>query len=283
MRLTIGTHSFEALSLEGTMAVSKAFGFKGVDISAFHARGHCSYEPDELGANPQKFADDFNALLDKYELDCVDLFPQFELDFASRSINHLNPAIHDKNVESFRGIVEFCKLTKTPGVTMLPGVNHEGRSVEENLDTSAAGLQRYVDIAAPQGVQVRFEAHTGSLTDTPELAIQLLERVPDARLTLDYSHFMLAHIPEERIDTLIPYAGHFHIRAARPGKLQTRLSEGTLDFVAIVKRMQAAGYDGCASLEYVSADVTLAAFMDTVDTLTETLATKELLEPHLPM
>ncbi len=81
MRLTISTHAFEAVNLETTLIISKALGFKGVDIAGFHNRGRCSYEPDEVAAAPQKFADDLNRLLAKYELDAVDFFPQFGVSF----------------------------------------------------------------------------------------------------------------------------------------------------------------------------------------------------------
>src|SRR5882672_3305278 len=110
MRLTVSTHSFEALTLEGTLAVAKSMGFKGVDIAGFHNRGRCSYEPDEVGANPQKFADDLKRLLGKYELDAVDFFPQFGVAHAERALNHPDAAERKKNFESIRGIARFCKL-----------------------------------------------------------------------------------------------------------------------------------------------------------------------------
>ena len=39
MRLTLSNHSFEYLDLEGTLALAKAIGFRGVDIAGFHNRG----------------------------------------------------------------------------------------------------------------------------------------------------------------------------------------------------------------------------------------------------
>jgi hypothetical protein len=53
MRLTVSGHSFEILSLEGVLALCKHLGFKGVDISGFHARGRCSIEPEAIAADPQ--------------------------------------------------------------------------------------------------------------------------------------------------------------------------------------------------------------------------------------
>jgi sugar phosphate isomerase/epimerase len=278
MRLSASNYSFEVLPLEGTLAVVKHIGVKVVDISGFHNRGAASYEPDEVGAHPQKFADHLNPLLNKYELEANDFFPQFATDFASRSVNHPDTAIVQKNIESFKGIVQFCKLTGMETITVLPGVDHPERSREQNLDASAACLKQYVEIAGEQGITVCFEPHMGSLTNTPELALALVERVPGLKVALDYSHFLVQYIPEERVHALIPHTGHFHIRQAKPGKLQTRFSEGTLDFVALAKRLEAAGYQGCMSLEYVHGE-----WYDMVrqDTLAETIATKKALEAYV--
>ena len=48
MRLTLSNHSFEYLDLEGTLALAKAIGFRGVDIAGFDNRGRCSLEPVEV-------------------------------------------------------------------------------------------------------------------------------------------------------------------------------------------------------------------------------------------
>lgn len=278
MRLTVSTHSFEALSLEGTLAIAKAMGFKGVDIAGFHNRGKCSYEPDEVGANPDRFADDLKRLLDKYELDAVDFFPQFGSSFYERSLNDPDPAVREKNFEAMRGIARFCKLSGIPGITVLPGADHLDRSLDENLALAGEGLKKYTEICGEQGVMVRFEPHMGSVAPTPELALQLREMAPDALFTLDYSHYLLQYIPMERIHAMIPYTGHFHIRQARPGKLQTRFAHGSIDFVDIVRRFDAANYPYALSIEYVCSDWYDCANMDT---LTETALTKAALDPYV--
>ena len=280
MRLSASNYSFEVLPLEGTLAIVKHIGVKVVDISGFHNRGAASYEPDEVGANPQKFADHLNALLDKYELEADVFFPQFATDFPIRSINDPDPAVIRQNVESIKGIAQFCKATGMNSITVLPGFDHPNRTREQNLDASAIGLKQYVDVAGEHGIMICFEPHVGSLTNTPELALALVERVPGLKVALDYSHFLVQYIPEERVHALIPHTGHFHIRQARPGKLQTRFSEGTLDFVALAKRLEAAGYTGCMSLEYVHMD-----WYDMVrqDILAETIATKKALEAYVPV
>jgi len=122
MDLSVCAYSFEALPLEGALGVCQSMGFKGVAVSGFANRGRSSYDPDEVGANPQKAADHLSALLHKYGLHAVDFFVQFSSSFYGRSMNEPDPAIRKKNVELFKGIVRFCQLVKIPVVTLLPGM-----------------------------------------------------------------------------------------------------------------------------------------------------------------
>jgi sugar phosphate isomerase/epimerase len=278
MKLTVSNHSFEYLPIEGTMAIARAMGFKGVDIAGFHNRGRCSLEPDEVGANPQTHADLITRLLDAYELEGVDFFPQFGATLAERSFNDPDPAIRQKNRNAFRGVIAFCRLTGIPGFTISPGMHHPVRSFDENLDTAGAELRALTDMAGEQDITVRFEPHAMSVADTPERALALLERAPDATVTLDYSHFLLQYIPVERVHPLLAHTDHFHIRPARDGKLQSRLDENTIDFVDIIQRLKALDYKRCLSVEFV-----YMTWYDCnqVDCLTETVFTKDWLEPYI--
>jgi sugar phosphate isomerase/epimerase len=279
MRLTVSGHSFEILSLEGVMAVAHHLGFKGIDISGFHARGRCSLEPEDVTADPQGQADMVRALMDQYELDAVDFFPQFGESPEQHGLNDPSADIRRKNEALLHGCAKFCQLAGIPGMTILPGVDHPERRLPENLEVSGREMKKATEIAGEYGVKLRFEPHMGSITHTPELTIELIEAyAPDARLTLDYSHFLLQYIPEERIHKLLPYADHVHVRPARPGKLQVRHEENTIDWVDIINRLKALNYASTLSVEYVCSpwyDI------NQVDTLHETVMTKEALEPHI--
>ena len=177
-----------------------------------------------------------------------------------------------------QGIIKFCALTRIPGFTISPGMHHPNRTFEENLTTTADAMNRLTDMAGEHDITVRFEPHVSSVVDTPERALDLIERAPHARFTLDYSHFTMQYIPVERIHPLLEYTNHFHIRSAREGKLQSRLDENTIDFVDITNRLKTLGYQRCLSIEYV-----YMTWYDCneVDCLTETIFTKDLLEPHV--
>jgi len=279
MRLTVSGHAFEVLPLEGVLAVVKHLGFKGVDLSGFHARGRCSIEPEDILREPQAQADRVNRLLDSYELDAVDYFPQFGASPDQHSINDLDPAVREKSLVLIRACAQFCQKVGISGMTILPGVDHPQRTLMENLTISGEQLRRATEICAEYGIKLRFEAHMGSITQTPEITKTLIDQyAPAAKVTLDYSHFVLQYIPEERIHALLPYADHVHIRPSRPGKLQTRYEENTIDWVDIIQRLKALNYQSTLSVEYVC-----SAWFDLnqVDTLSETAATKAALESYV--
>lgn len=279
MRLTVSGHSFEALPLEGVMAVAKHLGFKGVDISGFHARGRCSIEPEDILQNPQVQADRVLALSEKYELDIVDFFPQFGASPDKHSLNDPDPSIRHKNAELIKACAEFCQLVGIPGMTILPGVDHTQRSLADNLEVSGQELQKATAICREYGIKLRFEPHVGSVTSTPERVVELIDRyAPMAKVTTDYSHFVLQYIPEERIHALLPYTDHVHIRPARPGKLQVRHEENTIDWVEIINRLKALGYASTLSVEYVCNPW---YDLNRLDTLQETWVTKTALEPYI--
>lgn len=277
MRLTVSGHSFEIMPLEGVLAIARHMGFKGVDISGFHARGRIGFEPEDILADTQGQADRLNRALEQYELDCVDFFPQFGASPDQHSLNDPDPAVRAHTLELIRACARFCQLTRTPGMTILPGVEQPQRSVEENLRVAGEAMHQAAQIAGEYGVELRYEPHMGSITNTPERAVQLItEYAPDAKITLDYSHFVLQYISQERCHAMIPYTGHVHVRPARPGKLQTRHAEGTIDWAEMVQRLKAANYQAALSVEYVCSDW---YDLNQVDTLHETVATKEALEP----
>jgi sugar phosphate isomerase/epimerase len=278
MRLTVSSYSFEAIPLDGALAVVKAMGFKETDIGGFHKRGRASLEPEDVATQPQKMADDLRKLLDKHELRACDYFVQFGTSPSHRALTDLDPAVPAKNIKLMEGIAQFCKILGIHNITVLPGVDEPSRPLEQNLDLAAAGLKRYVEICGEQGIQISFEPHMGSVADTPELALKIVERTPGVKLAVDYSHYVLQYIAVERIQTLLPHAGHVHIRPAVPGKLQSRWDQNKIDFVDMVKRLQALNYQGCASIEFVCADWFGA---NEVDTLAETMATKEALLPYI--
>jgi sugar phosphate isomerase/epimerase len=278
MKLAVGNYSFEVLPLEATLMVCKSLGFEHIVVAGFHDRGRCSFEPADVAANPQKQADILLPLLEKYQLSVIDYFTQFGAAPALHSLNDTDEAIRERNMDFIKGAAQFSHLIGSPGMTVIPGVDQVERSLAENLNVSIEYLRRAVDIAGEFGIEVRFEPHMGSIADTPELALQLVDAVPGLKIALDYAHFMLQYIPVERIHALLPHTGLVHVRQARYGKLQVAHAEGIIDYPDVISRLKAVGYDGALSCEYVCADW---FEVNRNDTLYETSVAREMLLPYI--
>ena len=74
--------------------------------------------------------------------------------------------------------------------------------------------------------------------------------------------------------TLIPYTGHLHVRAAKPGAIQIRWRDNETDFRTILDALSSVGYVGAYCVEYVPMEKWRC---DELDVVTETLATREAL------
>ncbi len=148
-----------------------------------------------------------------------------------------------------------------------------GQGRAEALEQSAENLRRLLPIAERAGVQLTIEPHVHSYLESPSITLDLLRRVPGLKLTLDYAHFVCLGWRQDEIDVLAPHAAHVHLRQARPGALQAKLLQGTINMQAQLATLRAAGFAGSVALEVVHQD-----YMDTLydDVLTETIALRDL-------
>ena len=60
----------------------------------------------------------------------------------------------------------------------------------------------------------------------------------------DLSHLELQSVTLDRMLTLVPLAGHLHVRGAKPGAIQVRWNDNETDLAALVAALRTAGYAG---------------------------------------
>jgi sugar phosphate isomerase/epimerase len=146
-------------------------------------------------------------------------------------------------------MLELAVRLEAPGLTILPGIEWPGDP--GSFDRATEELGRRAEEARREGLRFSVEPHVGSVVAAPELAQQLAEAAPGIEMTLDYSHFVRQGLPEESADMLSPFTRHVHVRGASERRVQESMRENTLDFERIVGALDAAGYDGYLTLEYV--------------------------------
>lgn len=264
MKLSLTAWSLRACSLEEAAGLSKVLGIGALDIGYFFGP---AIDKAALLAAPEKTADRVLSL----GVDLPNLYHLFGDTLADRNL--ADPRNLDRNLADFRQVVRFCEAAKVPTVFVLPGVVNPGQSRREALAHSAASLKALLPIAQEAGVTLTIEAHVHSYLESPALVLELLERVPGLKLTLDYAHFVCLGWRQDEIDVLAPHAAHVHLRQTKIGELQTKLDKGTINFAAQLGTLRDAGYDGYLSLEYTNQD-----YMDSLfdDILTETIQLRDL-------
>ncbi|TVR74927.1 MAG: sugar phosphate isomerase/epimerase [Spirochaetaceae bacterium] len=250
----VASFSFEVLPLEPTLMIARELGFERVDIAGFSDRGRCSFEPAAVARDPEGQARVLLPLLERYRLAVSDYFVQFGAAPSLEALNSPDEAVLKRNLEMLKGAARFAALIGSPGITVLPGVDHGGRRDTAELDRAGEALRRAMEITSAEGIQLRFEPHMGSVADTPELALAIIGMVPELTVTLDVAHFTLQYIPLDRVLPLIAHTGHVHVRQAKAGTLQVAWEEGTIDFPRILRELSHRGYAGTLTVEYVCAD-----------------------------
>jgi sugar phosphate isomerase/epimerase len=136
-------------------------------------------------------------------------------------------------------------------MTALPGIHWPAESYEDSLKRAGEELGWRAERAHREGLLFSVEPHVGSVVPTPERALQLVEQTPGLELTLDYSHFVCQDIAEEAADILVPFARHVHVRGATSARVQASLRDSSIDFERMLGALEAGGYDGYLTLEYV--------------------------------
>jgi sugar phosphate isomerase/epimerase len=155
---------------------------------------------------------------------------------------------------------------------MLPGVDWPDEAHGTSLSRAADELQARADEARERGLGFSIEPHLGSVCRNPADVLELCNKAPDLRLTLDYTHFVAEGIAEGEIEPLAPLARYVQTRGVAPGLLQAPLKANTLDFERMIDVLHAAGYDGFVNVEYV-----WVAWrrLDEVDVISETVLLRD--------
>ena len=269
MQLCLTSWSLRACSTAEAVGLAKALGFGGLDLGYFYGP---ALSKDAVLADPEGTARQVRGL----GITVPNFYHLFGDSLSGRNV--ADPAAMERNVADFRQVARFCAAANIASVFVLPGVCNAGQGRAEALAQSAMALNALLPVAQAEGVTLTIEPHVHSFLESPALTLQLLQLVPGLKLTLDYAHFTCLGFTQEQIDVLAPHAAHVHVRQAKPGALQTKLSQGTINMQAMLGTLRDAGYAGWLAVEWVHQD-----YMDTLydDVLTETIACRDLLRAWL--
>ncbi len=130
-----------------------------------------------------------------------------------------------------------------------------------------ARLRALVAVAAARGVTLTVETRRGQITELPDVAVRLCQAVPGLGLTLDASHYYAGPNAGADFSAVSPYVRHVHLRDAGDDRehIQVAAGSGRVDFGAIVRGLDAAGYSGKFAIEYIDSIPIVAAAGEPAD------------------
>jgi sugar phosphate isomerase/epimerase len=248
MKLACADFAWPLLAHDRVLTLIRLLDIEGLDLGLFGNRSHV--RPEQVRGDIPMWAGILKERIARSGLELADFFIQ-PPEFETMAVNNPDPAQQDDAAAFFRDMLELAVRVEAPGMTMLPGMRFDDEPWEDAIRRSAEGLKWRVEEAARRGVVLSVEGHAGSVVDTPEKLAQLVELSPGLKLTLDYTHFTSAGIPDDEIEPLLLHARHFHCRGAAKGYIQTPFRENTIDYRRVIRRMQEIEYPGYFGIEYV--------------------------------
>lgn len=189
-------------------------------------------------------------------------------------ISLVSAADREKYLARLRQSIAVAKKLDCGKLITCTGNRLPDRSDAEQHDAIVETLRAAAAVASQAGVVLVLEPlnslvdHRGYYLDSGHQAAQIVEQVasPALRLLWDLYHMQIMHGNVlATIERYLPLIGHFHA-AGVPGRHE--LDVGELNYVEILSRIKAWGYDGMFGLEYAPATTDHAASLADMRNLT---------------
>jgi sugar phosphate isomerase/epimerase len=138
-----------------------------------------------------------------------------------------------------RAICRLARVSMVPVLTLAAGATGDG------LDAEVKRLTRLVRLCEAEGILLTVSTRTGTLTEDPDTAVELCERVPGLGLTLDPSHYIAGPHQGQCFDDVFPYVRHVHLRdtGRGPNQFQVRVGQGEVEYGRIVSQLERYHYE----------------------------------------
>jgi sugar phosphate isomerase/epimerase len=144
--------------------------------------------------------------------------------------------------EEHRQLRAICRLARLSAVSIL---SIPAGPCGRGLDAEAKRLGTLVRLTQEEGIVLTVTTRVGTVTETPDAAVELCRRVPGLGLTLDPSHFLVGPHQGDSFDQVYPYVRHVHLRdtGRGPDQFQVRVGQGEIEYGRIISHLQRHRYD----------------------------------------
>lgn len=228
MYVACSTLCFGRYPLEKALRTIAELEFTKVEVAIHEAGPHL--RPSEVSA-------DVSTIAQKLRLGQGLIPSAFDVRIDARDEAEFERHLH--------GVCRLAHLSTVPLLTLPAG------PVGVGLDAEAARWRKLVPLADKEGVILSLSTQTGTVTEDPDVAVRLCQRVPGLGLTLDPSHFMTGPHAAKSYDAVFPYVRHVHLRdtGRGPNQFQLRVGQGEIEYGRIVSQLARHRYERLLSVD----------------------------------
>lgn len=121
-----------------------------------------------------------------------------------------------------------------------------GSSIAQEVERLTA-LERIISLS---GAILTLTTKTGTLTEDPNIAVELCTSVSGIGLTLDPSHFICGPHQGKPFDAVYPFVRHAHLRdtGRRMDQLQVKVGRGEIEYGRVVNSLQRYEFKGALAV-----------------------------------
>ena len=243
-RMTLGfsTYGMKALQTEAAIEAIADIGYDAVELTVWPG-WDCA--PDNVPAARRQ---GIRRLLAEKSLQLTSL------------MEHLYPSADDtEHAAGLQRLEQVYQLARDLAGEQPPVVQTVlgGGDWEQKKSLFLDRVGDWIELGQKHGIVTCIKPHRGGGMSQPSEAIWLIRQLgesPWLRMVYDYSHYAFREIDlVESVRAALPYTAHVAVKDAvqQDGKVRFELpgAAGTIDFVTLLKELQAGGYRGDISCE----------------------------------
>jgi hexulose-6-phosphate isomerase len=204
----------------------------------------------------------------------------------AKPLSHSSEKVREESLDGLFQALKDAKRYGAPSVLLVPGRVTKDVTYKEVFDRSIEGVRKAIPLAETLGVKIAVENVWNDFITKPEQAREYLDAVKSDAVGwhLDVGNTGRYNAPETWIPVLGAKLVNLHIKEfdtramtpANPAKgFGAKLMEGTNDWPAIMKALDAVGYSGWGISEQPgSQSADAAALKDLADRIDRIYASK---------
>lgn len=229
MFVACSTLSFTRQPLHDALKTIGEIGFTKVDLAVRESGGHI--KPSEIAADPSKAAQRLKAWPGV-------TISAFQVEFA-------------EDISREESETQLKAISRLARVMAAPLVSLPAAKAGSDFEGEVERLTCFTKITLVDGVTFAVETRMGTLTEVPQQALELCQRVPGLAIMLDPSHYMTAPNGECCYDVLFPYVKHVRLRdtGKDAAHFQVRIGQGHVEYGRIITQLARHRYNRLLSVD----------------------------------